>query len=87
MPSAPSAAGTAASPRPRRGTTAPARRTARGPRRPTAPGGLDRFFFATGEPAGALTLPLPPPPDIEALVRAMTEYGVEMVGPPPVPQG
>ena len=50
-------------------------------------GGMDRFFFATGEPAGALTLPPPPqgPPDVEALVAAMAEYGVEMVGPPPSP--
>lgn len=52
-------------------------------------GNLDRFFFATGEPAGALTVPPPPdgPPDVEALVRVMAEYGVEMVGPPPTPLG
>jgi quercetin dioxygenase-like cupin family protein len=50
-------------------------------------GGLDRFFFATGEPAGALTVPPPPdgPPDIDALVRELDGYGVEMVGPPPAP--
>lgn len=50
--------------------------------------GFDRFFFDTGEPAGALTLPPPPdgPPDIPALVAAMAEYGVEMVGPPPSPR-
>jgi quercetin dioxygenase-like cupin family protein len=53
----------------------------------TAPG-FDRFFFDTGEPAGALTLPPPPdgPPDIPALVAAMAEYGVDMVGPPPSPR-
>jgi quercetin dioxygenase-like cupin family protein len=53
------------------------------------PGGLDGFFFATGEPAGALTVPPPPdrPPDVDALVRVLTEYGVEMVGPPPAPRG
>lgn len=52
-------------------------------------GGFDRFFFDTGEPAGALTLPPAPegPPDVEALVRAMNAYGVEMVGPPPAPRG
>lgn len=50
--------------------------------------GFDRFFFATGEPAGALTLPPPPegPPDIPALVAALAEHGVEMVGPPPAPR-
>jgi quercetin dioxygenase-like cupin family protein len=49
---------------------------------------LDRFFFATGEPAGARTLPPPPegPPDIPALVAALAEHGVEIVGPPPVPR-
>jgi len=48
-------------------------------------GVFDRFFLATGAPATAATLPPPPagPPDIDALVRAMNEYGVEMVGPPP----
>ena len=51
-------------------------------------GGLDRFFFATGEPAGALTLPPPAdgPPDIDALVRTAAEYGVEVLGPPPAPR-
>lgn len=51
-------------------------------------GGMDKFFFATGEPAASLELPPPPPgpPDIDALVAAMGEYGVEMVGPPPAPR-
>jgi quercetin dioxygenase-like cupin family protein len=50
--------------------------------------GFDRFFFATGEPAGALTLPPPPegPPDIPALVAASAEHGVHLVGPPPAPR-
>lgn len=53
------------------------------------PGGLDAFFFATGEPAGARTVPPPPtgPPDVDALVRAGAEYGLEMLGPPPAPRG
>ena len=52
-------------------------------------GGMERFFFATGEPAQALTLAPPPdgPPDVDALVRALTEHGVEMLGPPPAPRG
>lgn len=50
---------------------------------------FDGFFFATGEPAGALTVPPPAvgPPDIIALVAALGEYGVEMTGPPPSPRG
>jgi hypothetical protein len=54
----------------------------------STPGGFDRFFFATGEPATALTVPSTTegPPDIEGLIRAMGEYGVEMVGPPPTPR-
>lgn len=50
---------------------------------------FDGFFFATGEPAGALTVPPPAagPPDIPALVAALGEYGVEMTGPPPAPRG
>lgn len=49
---------------------------------------LDRFFFATGEPADTRTLPAPPAaaPDIDALIRSLTEFGVEMVGPPPPPR-
>jgi len=52
-------------------------------------GRMDHFFFATGEPAPSTTLPPPPdgPPDVEALVRTLSEYGVEMVGPPPQPRG
>lgn len=54
----------------------------------STPGGFDRFFFATGEPATTLTVPSPTegPPDIEGLIRVMGEYGVEMVGPPPTPR-
>lgn len=50
--------------------------------------GLDRFFFDTGEPAGALTLPPPAagPPDVAALAAAGAAYGVELVGPPPAPR-
>jgi quercetin dioxygenase-like cupin family protein len=53
----------------------------------STPGGFERFFFETGEPAAALTAPpaTPQPPDIDALVAALAEYGVDVVGPPPVP--
>jgi quercetin dioxygenase-like cupin family protein len=53
------------------------------------PGGADGFFFATGEPAGARTVPprSDGAPDVDALVRAMTAYGVELLGPPPAPRG
>ncbi|MGH8907517.1 MAG: quercetin 2,3-dioxygenase [Egibacteraceae bacterium] len=52
------------------------------------PAGFEHFFFATGEPATALTTPPPPssPPDLDALVAALAGYGVEVVGPPPTPR-
>lgn len=51
------------------------------------PGGLDQWFFETGIPAAALTLPPPPdgPPDVEALIASLTRYGTETLGPPPPP--
>lgn len=52
-------------------------------------GALDQWFFETGVPAGALTLPPPPdaPPDeaaIAALVASLQAYGTETLGPSPV---
>lgn len=49
------------------------------------PAGLDQWFFETGEPAGALTLPPPPagPPDVEAIVASLKAYGTDTLGPPP----
>ena len=49
------------------------------------PAGLDQWFFETGEPAGALTLPPPPdsPPDVAMIVASLQAYGTETVGPPP----
>lgn len=51
------------------------------------PAGLDEWFFETGVPAEALTLPPPPdgPPDIEMIVASLKRYGTETVGPPPAP--
>ena len=49
------------------------------------PAGLDQWFFETGEPAQALTLPPPPagPPDVEAIVASLKAYGTDTLGPPP----
>jgi hypothetical protein len=51
-------------------------------------GTLDQWFFETGIPARALTLPAPPatPPDaaaIAAIVSSLQAYGTETLGPPP----
>lgn len=52
-------------------------------------GALDQWFFETGEPAKALTLPPAPssPPDpaaIDAIVASLKAYGTDTLGPPPV---
>ena len=52
------------------------------------PAGLDEWFFETGQPAQALTLPPPPPapPDeaaITAIVASLKAYGTDTLGPPP----
>jgi len=51
------------------------------------PGGFERFFFDTGAPAAALTVPPPAaePPDLDALIAVLADYGVTVVGPPPIP--
>jgi quercetin dioxygenase-like cupin family protein len=51
-------------------------------------GRLDQWFFETGEPAPALTLPPPPagPPSaaaIAAIVESLKAYGTDTLGPPP----
>lgn len=50
-------------------------------------GNLDQWFFETGQPAAALTLPPPaPPPDetaVAALVASLERYGTQTLGPPP----
>lgn len=50
------------------------------------PAGLDEWFFETGVPAQALTLPPPPdgPPDVEAIVASLKAYGTDTLGPPPL---
>jgi mannose-6-phosphate isomerase-like protein (cupin superfamily) len=49
------------------------------------PAGLDEWFFATGVPALAPTLPPPPdgPPDVAAIVASLQAYGTETLGSPP----
>ena len=49
------------------------------------PAGLDEWFFETGQPAGALTLPPPPdaPPDVPAIIASLQRYGTDTLGPPP----
>lgn len=49
------------------------------------PGSAEGFFHATGRPADARTLPPPAEPDMPALIAAMADYGIELVGPPPGP--
>jgi hypothetical protein len=51
-------------------------------------GHLDQWFFETGEPAQAMTLPPPPagPPSeaqVAAIVESLKAYGTETLGPPP----
>lgn len=48
-------------------------------------GQLDQWFFETGEPALALTLPPPAeqPPDVAAIVASLKRYGTDTLGPPP----
>ena len=50
--------------------------------------GFDRFFFETGQPAAELRVPGATdvaPPDLDAIVAALADYGVEVLGPPPTP--
>lgn len=53
------------------------------------PAGLDQWFFETGEPAQALTLPPASnpapnrPPDVAAIVASLEAYGTTTLGPPP----
>ena len=53
------------------------------------PAGFDDWFFETGEPAAALTLPPAPaaPPDVDALVASLKTYGTDTLGPPPTLNG
>ena len=47
----------------------------------------EAFFRAAGEPAQARTLPPQAPPDMDKLMAAANEHGVEILGPPPGARG
>ena len=47
----------------------------------------EAFFRAAGEPAQSRTLPPQAPPDMDKLMAAANEYGVEILGPPPGAKG
>ena len=51
------------------------------------PAGVEQFFDEVGEPAQAMTLPLPGAPDIEKMVALATKYNIEILGPPPHSNG
>jgi quercetin dioxygenase-like cupin family protein len=47
----------------------------------------ERFFRAAGEPAQERTLPPQAPPDMDKVMAAANEHGVEILGPPPGTKG
>jgi quercetin dioxygenase-like cupin family protein len=52
------------------------------------PGGFEEFVRAVGEPAQERVIPPAPtePPDVARMAAAAAEYGVEIIGPPGIPQ-
>ena len=53
----------------------------------TEPGDFVGFVRALAEPAGALAIPPAPtaPPDMEPVLAAAAQYGLEILGPPGIP--
>ncbi len=51
------------------------------------PAGLEGMLRALGEPAPSRTLPPPPtePPDMAKIAQVCAEYGLEILGPPGIP--
>jgi hypothetical protein len=54
----------------------------------TEPAGFDEFVRAIGEPAAALEIPPAPtaPPDVEGLTRVAATFGLDIIGPPGIPE-
>ncbi|MCB0829077.1 MAG: quercetin 2,3-dioxygenase [Solirubrobacterales bacterium] len=54
----------------------------------TEPAGFEAFMRAGGEPAERLEIPPAPtePPDIAAMSALAAEYGIEILGPPGIPE-
>jgi quercetin dioxygenase-like cupin family protein len=53
----------------------------------TQPGGFEQFVRAVGEPAPRMEIPPPASeaPDVEALTRLAATFGLDIVGPPGIP--
>jgi hypothetical protein len=53
----------------------------------TQPAGFDAFLRAFGQAAPSATLPPPAtePPDVERLTALAAEHGIEILGPPGIP--
>jgi quercetin dioxygenase-like cupin family protein len=53
----------------------------------TEPAGFERFVRTVGEPAQSLTIPPPPSelPDPARLATVAADYGIEIIGPPGIP--
>jgi quercetin dioxygenase-like cupin family protein len=51
------------------------------------PAGFEDFMRAVGQPAETRTIPpaVTEPPDMNAMVAAAAEYGIEILGPPGIP--
>lgn len=46
------------------------------------PGGAERFFRSAGAPATSMSLPVPQPPDVGALVDTAARNGIRLLPPP-----
>jgi hypothetical protein len=53
----------------------------------TEPAGFEEFVRAVAQPAQTLTIPAPPsePPDLQRLIETAARYGIEIIGPPGIP--
>jgi quercetin dioxygenase-like cupin family protein len=53
----------------------------------TEPAGMEGFIRALGTPAAAAELPTTPtpPPDMDRVMRAAADYGLDILGPPGIP--